>query len=226
MRQRGDVLARLRDWQEAGVWERSHERLLNWQGDEAAIDRSRASADSVSVRAKRGAKPPAAIPRTAANPARSPTSSSTGTAFRWRSACPPPTPTVRPGCFPWSTPSRPPSARGGDRVGPASDRPSGTRTRGTTTPPCGTASALVGWPRGSPAGASTPANGSAGTAGSPSGHSPGCWAADASMRVRAAGRPAPGAAAPGLRPDLPRVPRSDERATSAAGRGRASRTAR
>ena len=29
---------RLRDWQEAGVWQRLHETLLNWLGDEAAID--------------------------------------------------------------------------------------------------------------------------------------------------------------------------------------------
>ncbi len=46
---------RLRDWQEAGVWARLHERLLNRLGDQAAIDWSRASLDSVSVRAKRGA---------------------------------------------------------------------------------------------------------------------------------------------------------------------------
>src|SRR5215216_2311849 len=52
---------RLRDWQEAGVWDRLHTRLLNWLGDEAAIDWTRASLDSVSVRAKRGATRPAAI---------------------------------------------------------------------------------------------------------------------------------------------------------------------
>src|ERR671911_2053238 len=46
---------RLRDWQEAGVWQRLHETLLNWLGDEAAVDWSRASVDSLSVRAKRGA---------------------------------------------------------------------------------------------------------------------------------------------------------------------------
>jgi len=34
---------RLRDWQAAGVWQRLHETLLNWLGDEAAIDWSRAS---------------------------------------------------------------------------------------------------------------------------------------------------------------------------------------
>ena len=47
---------RLRDWQEAGVWERLHARLLDWLGDEAAIDWSRASIDTLSVRAKRGGR--------------------------------------------------------------------------------------------------------------------------------------------------------------------------
>jgi transposase len=45
---------RLRDWQAAGVWERPHAALLNWLGDAGAIDWSRASLDSLSVRAKRG----------------------------------------------------------------------------------------------------------------------------------------------------------------------------
>jgi transposase len=45
---------RLRDWQAAGVWRRLHGTLLNWLGDEAGIDWSRASLDSLSVRAKRG----------------------------------------------------------------------------------------------------------------------------------------------------------------------------
>jgi transposase len=42
---------RLRDRQTAGVWETPHARLLDWLGDEAAIDWSRASVDSRSVRA-------------------------------------------------------------------------------------------------------------------------------------------------------------------------------
>src|SRR5919202_3396584 len=62
---------RLRDWQEAGVWEKLHRRLLNWLGDEAAIDWSRASLDSISVRAKRGASRPARTRRTAARRGRS-----------------------------------------------------------------------------------------------------------------------------------------------------------
>jgi transposase len=45
---------RLRDWHEADVWERLHTRLLNWLGNEATVDWSRASLDSISVRAKKG----------------------------------------------------------------------------------------------------------------------------------------------------------------------------
>jgi len=73
---------RLRDWQAAGVWQGPHERLLNWLGDEAAIDWSRASLDSASVRAKRRAHRPVRIQRIAANPARSATWWSTGEASR------------------------------------------------------------------------------------------------------------------------------------------------
>src|SRR3712207_6470908 len=81
---------RLRDWQEAGVWQRLHETLLNWLGDEAAIDWSRASADSLSVRAKRGASRRVGTRPTAASPAPKFTWSWTGTASRWRSGSPPP----------------------------------------------------------------------------------------------------------------------------------------
>jgi transposase len=45
---------RLRDWQQAGVWEQLHHRLLDWLGDDGQVDWSRASIDSVSVRARRG----------------------------------------------------------------------------------------------------------------------------------------------------------------------------
>ena len=71
---------RLRDWQAAGVWQRLHETLLNWLGDEAAIDWSRASVDSLSVRAKRGASRPDRTRSTAASPAPSTTWSSIATA--------------------------------------------------------------------------------------------------------------------------------------------------
>ncbi len=47
---------RLRDWQQAGVWERLHQTLLDRLGEADRIDWSRASLDSASVPAKRGAK--------------------------------------------------------------------------------------------------------------------------------------------------------------------------
>jgi transposase len=46
---------RLRDWQRAGVWQRLHQQLLDELGREGQLDWSRASLDSLSVRAKQGA---------------------------------------------------------------------------------------------------------------------------------------------------------------------------
>jgi transposase len=46
---------RLRDWQRAGVWQRLHQVLLDQLGRDGQLDWSRASLDSLSVRAKRGA---------------------------------------------------------------------------------------------------------------------------------------------------------------------------
>ena len=91
---------RLRDWQAAGVWEKLHERLLNWLGDQATIDWRRGSVDSLSVRAKRGASKSARTRRTAASPARSTTWSLTGRASRSPSGSRPPIPTTRPSCCP------------------------------------------------------------------------------------------------------------------------------
>jgi transposase len=45
---------RLRQWQTLGIWRRVHQVVLNWLGDLDAIDWSRASLDSISIRAKRG----------------------------------------------------------------------------------------------------------------------------------------------------------------------------
>jgi transposase len=64
---------RLRDWQEAGVWEELHRLLLDRLGEADRIDWERASLDSASVSAKRGAKRPARIRRIKANRARSAT---------------------------------------------------------------------------------------------------------------------------------------------------------
>jgi transposase len=47
---------RLRDWQKAGVWRRLHRLLLDLLGKKAEVDWSRASLDSATVPAKRGAR--------------------------------------------------------------------------------------------------------------------------------------------------------------------------
>jgi transposase len=64
---------RLRDWQEAGVWEKLHRVLLDRLGEADRIDWDRASLDSASVSAKRGAKRPDRSRRIKANRARSAT---------------------------------------------------------------------------------------------------------------------------------------------------------
>ena len=51
----GTCWCRLRNWQQAGVWDRLHRTLLDHLGDADRIDWERASLDSASVPAKRGA---------------------------------------------------------------------------------------------------------------------------------------------------------------------------
>ena len=64
---------RLRDWQAAGVWDALHRPLLDRLGEADRIDWSRASLDSASLPAKRGATSSAPTRRIAANRARSAT---------------------------------------------------------------------------------------------------------------------------------------------------------
>jgi transposase len=71
---------RLRDWQEAGVWDALHRALLDRLGEADRLDWSRASLDSASIPAKRGAKPSVRTRRIAQNRARSATLWSTGLA--------------------------------------------------------------------------------------------------------------------------------------------------
>ncbi len=73
---------RLRDWQEAGVWRRLHRVLLDRLEEADEIDWSRASLDSASVAAKRGARRSERIRRIAANRARSAILFPTGRASR------------------------------------------------------------------------------------------------------------------------------------------------
>ena len=66
---------RLVEWHEAGVWEELHKVLLHRLGEADQIDWSRASVDSASVAAPRGAPVLARIPQTGASPGQSTTSS-------------------------------------------------------------------------------------------------------------------------------------------------------
>ena len=70
---------RLRDWHRAGVWRKLHRLLLSRLGQRGEIDWSRASIDSVSVRAKgaprKKGEPSGRTRQTAANRARN--------AIRW-----------------------------------------------------------------------------------------------------------------------------------------------
>jgi transposase len=62
---------RLKEWHEAGVWERLHKALLDRLGQADEIDWERASLDSASVAAPGGAKRLARTRRIKANRARS-----------------------------------------------------------------------------------------------------------------------------------------------------------
>ena len=62
---------RLRDWHEAGVWERLHQALLKRLSEAEQLDWSRASIDSASVPAPGGDNRPAQIRRIEANRVRS-----------------------------------------------------------------------------------------------------------------------------------------------------------
>ena len=64
---------RLKEWHEAGVWEELHRTLLDRLGKANEIDWERASLDSASVPAPRGAQRPERIRRIRANRARSAT---------------------------------------------------------------------------------------------------------------------------------------------------------
>jgi transposase len=75
---------RLKEWQEAGVWERLLSVLLDCLGGDDQIEWERASLDSAIIPAKRGAQRPERIRRIRGNRARSATLWSTGGASRSR----------------------------------------------------------------------------------------------------------------------------------------------
>jgi transposase len=168
---------RLRDWQEAGVWQRLHETLLNWLGDEAAVDWSRASVDSLSVRAKRGASRRGQTPSIAGSSAPITTWWSIARASRWPCVSRRPTPTMRRSSSRLSTPSLRSSAHGGSPVVLASAPPSCTPTRPTTPRTYAALSAPAASRHVLLDAASTPASGWGATAGWWSAPLPGCSAA-------------------------------------------------
>ena len=75
---------RLEEWQEAGMWERLQQVLLDRLGEADQIEWERASLDSASVPAKRGAEKPARIRRIRERRARSAMLWSTAGASRFR----------------------------------------------------------------------------------------------------------------------------------------------
>ena len=75
---------RLREWHQAGVWQRLHHVLLNRLGEAGRIDWRRASADSARLPAKRGAVPPAQTRLIGPSRAANTIWWATATASRWR----------------------------------------------------------------------------------------------------------------------------------------------
>ena len=58
---------RLRDWQEAGVWDHLHQELLDEVGAADELGWERVCVDSASIPAKKGAPKPDRVPRIAAH---------------------------------------------------------------------------------------------------------------------------------------------------------------
>jgi transposase len=75
---------RLKEWHEAGIWERLHRVLLNRLGEADQIEWERASLDSASIPAKKGAEKPERIRQIKEKRARSATLWSTREAFHSR----------------------------------------------------------------------------------------------------------------------------------------------
>jgi transposase len=85
---------RLRDWHEAGVWDRVWRVLLDELGLADEIDWSKVILDSCSVRAVFGGRAPAPIPRIGAKMARNGILPAMAKGRRWRWSTPRPTSTI------------------------------------------------------------------------------------------------------------------------------------
>lgn len=75
---------RLREWQEAGVWEKLHRVLLDRLGETDQIEWERACLDSASIPAKKGAAKPERIRRIKEKRVRSAMLFRTETASHWQ----------------------------------------------------------------------------------------------------------------------------------------------
>jgi transposase len=88
---------RLHEWQQAGVWLRIHQAMLDRLGAADGIDWERAAVDAASVPAKKGASTPARTRPIAAKPARNGILPWMLKASRSSWTSPPPTSTTAPG---------------------------------------------------------------------------------------------------------------------------------
>jgi transposase len=158
---------RLRDWQQAGVWERLHQLLLDRLGSRGRIDWSRASLDSASIPAKRGARQPDPIRLTGDGRAPSATCWWTGTASRSRRSSARPTGTTR-AC--WSRCWTRYGLSRGCKDARASAQRRCMRTRRTTSGRAAPRADSGVSHHASPVGASTPVSAWAGIGGSWNGH--------------------------------------------------------
>jgi len=86
---------RLRDWHQAGVWEKVWRLLLDELGLADQIDWSKVALDSCSVRAVFGGRAPVPILRIAAKMARNGMLCATARGHRWRSSIPARMSTIR-----------------------------------------------------------------------------------------------------------------------------------
>jgi hypothetical protein len=178
--QRHHLLAAFARLAEGRVWQRLHETLLNWLGDEVALDWTRASADSLSIRSKRGASRRDRTRSTAASAAPSTTSSLTAAASRWPCGSRPPTRTAPPSSSRLSMRFHPSSGHGESRGDLADALPSCTPTKPTIPRTSAVPCTSEASPRASHDVASTLASGSVATAGWRSARSLGCSAFAAS----------------------------------------------
>lgn len=77
---------RLRDWNEAGIWQRLHENLLAELNAAGQLDRSRAVIDGSHLRAMKGGPQPDRARSTVPELARNTIWSPKRTGFRWPSS--------------------------------------------------------------------------------------------------------------------------------------------